>query len=612
MSDGIPAHFDPNALSIGERRLIGLLASLPLVSPAALSAVAGIDCQATTTHHLQRLGAAGLVGRLKIATRPGHCPAALYLTDRGLTAASYLLGDEPFVLARRHGLGARALLGLLPDMAHLSALYALLAATCRCGTGAPRLQAWERPWRTRFRPRRARAEVGLSLPGYAHLAWDEGSLELLLLPDLATYPLRAQRLTLTRLAQWGVVSPGPLPTLLIATTDPERAAAWAAMVADARRARGAGPFHVLIVTWATHADEIASRLQPHPEADFADSRISLKVEASTQTKALPCAGRLVGDLTLVRPVASDRRILLGQLALTLWPSDHVLLDTLGRHPFLSTTELGALLGWTSAWAAKRCRRLAGQGLLLPLAGHATTFAEAPTVWEVSAAGLRLIAARQGLSLAAAVRYNGLAGGGPLEPLGNRTSLARYLRHTRGANAVFVSLAATAARQRGLGYDDELEEWRSAAACARRAMRPDGYGIYRHAGLRFGFFLEYDRGNTNRRDYLRKLTSYYDHLARGRHKADYFTFPTVLYVAIDDATERRIAAALEHAGKGRPSLPVLLTTEWRLIDPRNPNGLLGCVWREAREESASPRRTWPQLPAKNEAEPPRWGQGAVGR
>lgn len=598
MSARVPTDFDLDSVSGGEGRLLALLARLPLISPAALSAVAGIGCQAVTTRHLRRLEASGLIARLKVATRPGHCPAALYLTDRGLAAASHLLGDEPLVLARGNGLGARALLGSLPGLAHLNALYALLAASCRLGEGAPRLVAWERPWRARFRPRLARAEVGVSLPGYARLIWGEDELELLLLPDLATYPVRAQRLKLLRLAQLGVVSPGQLPTLLIATTDAERAAAWRALVGEAYRVRGAGPLPMLVVEWAALEDELNTCLVPRPGAGPADGGTSVAQDPPSRTQAFPSAGRLVGDPTAVKPAARDGRVVLGQLALRLLPSDHRLLDTLGRHPFLSAAELGMLLGWTPAWADKRCRRLWRQGLLLPLSGGETSSTDGPAPLELSAIGLRLVAAHHGLSRAAAVRYNGLAGGGPREPLGNRTSLARHLLHTRGANAVFVSLAATAARLRGLGYDDELEEWRSAAACARRAMRPDGYGIYRHAGLLYGFFLEYDRGTTNRRDYLRKLTAYFDHLCRGRHKADYTTFPTVLFVAADDATERRIGDSLVRAGQGRPPLPALLTSQWRIDDPRNGRGLLGPIWRDP-AGAQSERRHWPLLPAGNQ-------------
>jgi hypothetical protein len=56
-----------------------------------------------------------------------------------------------------------------------------------------------------------------------------------------------------------------------------------------------------------------------------------------------------------------------------------------------------------------------------------------------------VAAQEGLSLATAVRVNGLAGGCPERPLGARRTLLRRLAHTVGADGVFVRLAAVARR-----------------------------------------------------------------------------------------------------------------------------------------------------------------------
>src|SRR5207245_2408921 len=57
----------------------------------------------------------------------------------------------------------------------------------------------------------------------------------------------------------------------------------------------------------------------------------------------------------------------------------------------------------------------------------------------------------------------------------RRRFLRHLHHTLGANAFFVDLAAAAMQVTSRGGDDELLEWRSAAACARGRFRPDGYG-----------------------------------------------------------------------------------------------------------------------------------------
>lgn len=96
----------------------------------------------------------------------------------------------------------------------------------------------------------------------------------------------------------------------------------------------------------------------------------------------------------------------------------------------------------------------------------------------------------------------------------------------------------------------------------------------------GFFVEYDRGTMGARGYLEKLGAYADYLESGRFTRDYVGFPTILVVAADNAVEERIASAACRAAIGRTvTLPILLSTPWRILDPRNPFRLLGPIWRE---------------------------------
>ena len=94
--------------------------------------------------------------------------------------------------------------------------------------------------------------------------------------------------------------------------------------------------------------------------------------------------------------------------------------------------------------------------------------------ELTGSGLALVAAQQGLSLGVAVRLNGLAGAGSDRPAGARRQLLRHLRHTLGADAVFVSLHRIP--DRGAGMSGELVEWRNAVACSVGHVRP---GRVRH-------------------------------------------------------------------------------------------------------------------------------------
>jgi hypothetical protein len=110
--------------------------------------------------------------------------------------------------------------------------------------------------------------------------------------------------------------------------------------------------------------------------------------------------------------------------------------------------------------------------------------------ELTADGLRLAAARLGLPLRRVDLTEGLAGGGPDEPIGRRQNLVRNLTHTLGADAIFTHLYRLAARYVAHGADDELVHWAGPAACRHGRVPPDGYGIHRRAGRRYQFF----RGN----------------------------------------------------------------------------------------------------------------------
>jgi len=95
----------------------------------------------------------------------------------------------------------------------------------------------------------------------------------------------------------------------------------------------------------------------------------------------------------------------------------------------------------------------------------------------------------------------------------------------------------------------------------------------------GFFLEYDRGTMNRRDYFRKFAAYYDYAITRRFEWDYHGYPTILVVTSSNTAEERIASVVRHMANGRNlDLPLLLTTRWRVDHPSNRLGFLGPIWR----------------------------------
>jgi hypothetical protein len=460
----------------------------------------------------------------------------------------------------------------------------------------PNLLAWERPWRRRYQRPTAKAPSTTALPAYTALAWGSETGAYLLLPDLATVPLAHYRRALGDLFALRVLGQSDLPILLVVTSDGGRAAAWLALLEEVRRRRAEAPLTACIATWEglRAGLEVLAREagKSSPQPAQLVQRVRLR-PARPRRRPMYALPRLVGEgLCVASP--PDVAGSLGRVALYLSAADRALLDIAGRHPFLTPDRLAVVLGWSSDAVQRRLRRLMDRGLMRLLAPSELRMAPAGLkLVELTAPGLTLVAAQQGLPRGAAIRVNGLAGGGPARPLGARRKLTMQLAHTLGADDVFVRLVATARALAAAGGDDALVEWRGAAGCSRRHVRPDGYGVYRHDGRLYGFFLEYDRGTMSARDYREKFAAYHAYWASRRFERDYDGFPTILVVAVNDAAEQRIAEVVSAAAIGRaPGLPVLLTAEWRISrDPTNARGLLGPIWREP-EGGSVDRQCWP--------------------
>ncbi len=536
-----------------------------------------------------RLRTAGLISSIQPPVYAPNSPHLWYLTDLGLATLALDLACDPGHLAQRFHLRGTDLLKLVPTLRHLLDTYELLGALAASRPGSPTLLAWERPWRRHY-PRPAGRSFGVvTVPAYATLSWNGVAGSYLLLPDIGAIPLRLQQATLARLLLLRRAQDGHLPPLLIATTDRERMRAWERLLHDLMRARREAPLASRVVRWDDLsrglADLPVQANKPTWDGLFRPVGL-LPLHPRHPSSPIP---RLVGE-ALAIPARSASESL-GRTALVVTPTDYRLLDVIGFHPYLTANQLSDVLGSGTAPARRRLNRL----LELSLIRHPgveevgdVTSQEFP---ELTTRGLKLVAAHLGLSLAVAVRELGLVGGGPTESFGSRRKLLRTLAHTRGADDIFVRLYRQASKHTAAGCDEAVVQWQNAAACSRRHLRPDGYGVYRRGTRYDGFFVEYDRGTMNARDYFNKFGAYYHYGMTRRFERDYNSYPTVLVVTSDNAAEERIArvaraAAVGHSGK----LPMLLTCQWRIDDAGNTDGLLGRIWREPDTEFDR-RRYW---------------------
>jgi len=571
-----------------ESDVLHLLARLPFISEQHVGPLIGLRSRSHVNRCLNRLLTPGLIAAVRPARRAGPNPRLYYLTARGVCALAQARGVKPSEIVRRNHLRPADLERRLVWLDLLQGCYRILAYLATAEPPPVRLLSWTFPWRYRFQPPTTKTPVTITLPARADLAWGSNKAAYLLLADLGA-PLDAHRATLARLFVLRDRARLPVPTLVIATAEPGRAPLWGQLLESVQQRRREAPLDVRVVT----PSDLETRALPTRKARR--GRKSAVLSPLQTEQPLPFSAPLssdsvIGDLpSLGTAIAGGTA--LGRVALSVTPTDRTMLAFLARHPFHSTRDVATALGWQDEkWVQRRLNYLMARGLLgkleMPTAGDVTE-----PLLEVTRPGLILVGAWYGLSVRSAARWLGLVGGGSAQPVGPRQKLAKELAHTRGVDLLFLDLVRNARKVRAQGGDDALILWRNARECARGYLRPDGYGLYRQESQLYGFFLEYDRGTMGFAAYLEKFATYYRYFERGSYREHYTGFPTVLVVARDNAAEERIARATRLAAVGRGvKLPLLITCEWRIADPRNLSGLIGPIWREPGADRGD-RRYW---------------------
>ncbi|MFN8472759.1 MAG: replication-relaxation family protein [Anaerolineae bacterium] len=575
-------------------RILLLLLRLPFLPAEVLLQLLGLAASSPLYEQIKRLEALGLVDAIHPSLQPRRSPRLFYVTDFGLVTVALHRDVRPSDLAAKLKLRPTDLLGQIEGLPQLVATYRLLGGVAASRPGQPTLLAWRRPWRGQYYRPSDKDAVRVRLPAYAAVTWNGESREHLLIPDLGTFPPRLYARALAHLLVLRQLQEGNLPRLVIATTHAKRVGVWEKLLDNAAEKRLDERFAAWVATWEdlpkglTQLAELEGDV-PARAANLIQS-ISLARLAS-KPPSRPIHPLTQDALTVTGLPTADEG--LNRRALALTSTERTLLDFIGRHPFLTLDDTAAVMEWQPERARAQRNRLIRLGLLRLLElGEIDGLAGPDDLVELTGDGLALVAAHQGLSVARAVRHNGLVGGGVEHATLVRRKLLQNLAHTLGVNAIFASLYRTAAERRERGHDDAVVEWRSPALCSSRLIRPDGYAIYRHDGTQHGFFLEYDRGTMSMAQYYAKFAAYYTYMQRDLFARDYNGMPTILVVTMDLTAERRIARAVSQISEGRDvQLRVWLTCEWRLQNARNADRLIDRIW-WARDGNASQRRRWP--------------------
>jgi len=536
-----------------DRKVLSLLARLPFVPARVLGEVLGGSSPSAIYRRLRLLEERGLARPLRVPRQGTHGGRPLALWQLTPDGQRLLAPSDRGRLGRRL---PRQLPRLVATYELLGALAAGLSTDGTCIA----LEALETPWRRVASERSGLRSV--ELPAAALLAAPSGGTRptsVLLLPDLGWAPVTLHRRRLASLVALRAAAHEDLfPTLVVGTVPAQgRAETWRELIERVAAERGEPPLPALVVTWP----EVRER------------------RLGTLLKSGPSSGQPAEAAG--HPTGRSPRIVTRGSA-GAGDEQQAVLQLLGRHPFLPLTQLATLINIRARDARVRLERLAAAGLMrwvgtaddpehLPLELTPEELARLK-LSELTREGLRELAASLGLTLARAEQLHGLAGGGPMQPTRSRRALVRALTHTLGSDAVFVALHLALSEGRGNG----LVRWDNAAASMRGRCRPDGYGICRLDGRDVGFFLEYDRGTENARDYAAKWAAYYAYRDSGRAAADYAGFPTILVVTA--GPEERVLRSARAAALTRPasSLPILVTTTGWIEG--HPEGIVGPIWR----------------------------------
>jgi hypothetical protein len=573
---------ESDSLTPGAADALQLVARLPLAPIACLAPLLGTGQRSVAYRHIRKLAERQLVAIFAGPPQAGSRPRQLVLpTNLGLAVLALRYELDQREVVRQWRLGPRATGPLIRQLPAVLSTYELLAliARGRKGYGA-RLLRWQQPWRPdRAGNGRSRAP---RLPACASLEWrtttgEQQAGTYALVADTGNVPPVLYKHALAQLARAPATYGNCPPVVAIGTTSERRVRAWSAVLDSIADGRRGGRLESSVHTWGSWY----AKPGVAPRINGGGAHVGLRLVLATRSE-----DRDKPSSQIPRPIDLTRL----NSALDSWavsPGAHVALDVISRHPFLSHARLAEVLGRNRRWARERCSELLRRRLLrvVPRGELPRVLQDRQELLEGTVAGLTLLAGSMGLSLAQAVRFHGLAGGGPAHPVGTRPALYAHLAHTLGGDAVFVRIASSVREQR----NGALLEWRNAAASTHGRMRPDGYGLLQLGRREHGFLLEFDRGTIRPRALRAKFAAYQRYMSSPHARTEFEGFPAVLVVTNGPSAEKRIIDAVSAVLPSRGlRLTLLVTTvEW-LKDTSS--GPFGRIWLGT---DRGPRRNWPE-------------------
>lgn len=588
--------FDPR-----QSETLAWVLRLPFVSAAQLALLLG-DPEPTVSTALRVLARAGWLDWVDSPAPDTQAGRLYLLTDQARKWVSQGLASYPDTVAGPPPLADTEILHRLASIQstiRFNGFTTSLAAATRCEPGVELLDGGTLPLRRRG------AWWPPGVHGLVVLQHGEHIAPLFVATDHLAAPAVHRAATV---AAWyshrdaNQQSALAAPIVILAAEE-RRSEEWSQAIVHAADRRGVLPLDILVApsdlalpaalrarVWHTATSEAAVSLltgltRRRPQS-ITCARVASTFNGAPET--LPRSVRLYewGRQNLGQTPTKARRAQRERIAaLSLAASSEQvrLLETVGRLPLLTESELALVLISPPSLLRRQLERAAQHGLIETVTGPTES-----RHFVLAEFGLRLLAARAGVPFRRFANHTPFlsallgAAGGRLQ------TLVRQFEHTVGANSFMLAClrgSSGTATPRLVSWRNPLESVvRFESGGVRRTLRPDGAGEVLHKGRRRWFFLEWDRGTERIAILMEKLDRYvrFYGAARTRSVDRPFLLIVTTSTAREDLIWRAIAALRRSSTHTAP--PVATTTD-SLLERYGP---WNRVWRVAN----GPRTVWP--------------------
>ena len=485
--------------------IIRILGSMPFLDRLELVAVSGWS-RGAVYESVARLESEGLCASISHAVDPLSPTSRFHLTAEGLGALADLEGISLDGLLRTRPVSAQWRRSLLERLDALATIYRLVSTVS--GVTFP----------VRFRWYRAMPlDAALTLP-------DGSTVGIIRQGPTADRSGFAKRLWRLR--------DHPLPgILLVLTADGVR-------LRHAKRALSRASVHALLalesqVATARSRDPVWEPAAVAAAVDLRSALTGATAVGRMPEEPEPHQADLPSQLDIEASKGSSADHLLSTI---LKSTEKRALDFISDWPWISPKYLAGLMGVSEPRISQTLNPLEGLGL-------AIRHRSAQGRVTLTDRGLALLARRDRTSVGLAKRRWSSVTVDKASPMRWQTVVGRVsrqlIRNIHHTDAVHGFLAALTAQARLLAWDiEQLDPPKRASRHFRhddrmRAVYPDAFGVLHKSGLRWPFFLEWERRAVRPSTMSARLAPYLRYFSSHRPTDDHGQRPNVL-VVFDDA------------------------------------------------------------------------------